>query len=124
MYVQEHSGDWHFAVLISSVLSLSVKLPTTGVVHQAAAHASAMLHCFHAALQDHYPAVDRDSVKTVMNNMVQAGRLQQVLHHPALVRLGGVIRQIEAEHVAMQVLSVGGADALSQDQDKLITDKV
>lgn len=83
-----------------------------------------MLQCF-MLLQDHYPAVDRDSVKTVMDNMVQAGRLQHVPHHPALVRMCGVVRQIEAEHVAMQALSVGDADALSQeDQGKLISDKV
>lgn len=132
-YVQEHSNDAHFAVLISSVLLLSVKLPSTGVapvgslLKIAPSGGASISHAElkHASVQDHYPAVDRDSVKTVMNNMVQAGRLQQVPHHPALVRLGGVARQIEAEHVAMQALSVGDADALSQeDQGKLISDKV
>ena len=79
----------------------------------------------HTSLQDHYPAVDRDSVKMVMNNMVQAGRLQHVPHHPSLVRMGGVVRQIEAEHAAMQALSVDDTDAIGQeDQGKLISDKV
>lgn len=79
----------------------------------------------HASVQDHYPAVDRDRVKMVMNNMVQAGRLQHVPHHPSLVRMGGVVRQIEAEHAAMQALSVGDADATGQeDPGKLISDKV
>ena len=75
--------------------------------------------------QDHYPAIDRDSVKMVMNNMVQAGRLQHVPHHPSFVRMGGVVRQIEAEHAAMQALSVGDADATGQeDPGKIISDKV
>ena len=81
--------------------------------------------CGRASLQDHYPAVDRDSVKVVMNNMVQAGRLQHVPHHSSLVRMGGVVRQIEAEHAAMHALSHGDVDALDQeDGDKLTSDKV
>lgn len=79
----------------------------------------------HTSLQDHYPAIDRDSVKMVMNNMVQAGRLQHVPHHPSLVRMGGVVRQMEAEHAAMQALAVGDADVIGQeDQGKLVNDKV
>lgn len=77
----------------------------------------------HISLQDHYSAVDRDSVRMVMNNMVQAGRLQHVLHHPSLVTMGGVVRQ--AEHAAMQALSLGDADVIDQeDQGKLISEKV
>ena len=44
--------------------------------------------------QDHYPAVDREQVRQVMGDMVQAGRLQQVPNCPALVRMGGVVRQL------------------------------
>lgn len=136
-YVQEHSNDWHFAVLISSVFLLvcyivgqvtnTAVTPLGSSLTIASSGSAYISHVavFHASLQDHYPAVDRDSVKTVMNNMVQAGRLQHVPHHPSLVRMGGVVRQMEPEHVAMQALSVGDADALGQeDQGRLISDKV
>jgi len=49
------------------------------------------------ATQEHYPAVDRDKVKAVMSDMVQAGRLQHVLNNPFLVRMGGVVRKLEEQ---------------------------
>jgi len=45
-------------------------------------------------MQEHYPAVDRDKVKAVMSDMVQAGRLQHVPNNPFLVRMGGVVRKL------------------------------
>lgn len=49
------------------------------------------------ATQEHYPAVDRDQVKAVMSDMVQAGRLQHVPNNPFLVRMGGVVRKLEEQ---------------------------
>ena len=49
------------------------------------------------AMQEHYPAVDRDKVKAVMSDMVQAGRLQHMPNNPFLVRMGGVIRKLEEQ---------------------------
>jgi len=48
-------------------------------------------------MQEHYPAVDRDKVKAVMSDMVQAGRLQHVPNNPFLVRMGGVVRKLEEQ---------------------------
>ncbi|KAL0029700.1 hypothetical protein WJX79_003314 [Trebouxia sp. C0005] len=48
-------------------------------------------------IEEHYPAVDRDQVKAVMSDMVQAGRLQHVPNNPFLVRMGGVVRKLEEQ---------------------------
>ena len=81
--------------------------------------------CYHINLQAHYPAVDRDNVNAVMNDMVKAGRLQRVTQHPCLVRMGGVVRQLEADNQAMQAMSAQDTSAHSKDDDvQLIDDKV
>ena len=81
--------------------------------------------CHHISLQAHYPAVDRDNVNVVMNDMVEAGRLQRVPQHPCLVRMGGAVRQLEAGHQAIQAISVQNTTAHSKDDDvQVIDDKV
>ncbi|DBA98263.1 TPA: hypothetical protein ACH3X1_001186 [Trebouxia sp. C0004] len=61
-------------------------------------------------IEEHYPAVDRDKVKAVMSDMVQAGRLQHVPNNPFLVRMGGVVRKLEEQR--------GLPGSLHQDQDE------
>jgi len=67
------------------------------IVSAAAFCLTHMTPCLCYTTQEHYPAVDRDKVKAVMSDMVQAGRLQHVLNNPSLVRMGGVIRKLEEQ---------------------------
>lgn len=72
--------------------------------------------------------MDRDSVKLVMIQMVQAGRLQRVPHHPCLVRMGGVVRRAAAGNKLLQAMPADDAEMPGipdqEDEDELISDKV
>ncbi len=75
-------------------------------------------------LQAHYPAVDRDKVKVVMSHMVQAGRLQAVPNHPSLVRMGGVVRQLQDQTALPRPLHDGNDhDDEMESEDRIVDDK-
>ena len=59
----------------------------------------------------------------VMSQMVQAGRLQHVPNHPSLVRMGGVVRQLEDQRTIDVSLHDQDGHENQEEDDSIINDK-